>query len=101
MAELEAERWKPSCLPLPDAAHVQPVKGLLCCGNWGVNPYHRRGIWAFFANLWRVVLGAYLRSEFPSSERRLRRSMAECEAWCAAENKQEAATRAMTDRVCR
>jgi len=92
------EKWEPTCSAAGGYLHVFPLKGLIDCQNWGLNPYQRRGIAALCANIWRMMTGAYLRTEHPS-EKRLERSMTECQAWCEVENRREASAAAALARL--
>lgn len=79
--------------------HVRPSRGLMCVGNWALNPYHRRGLGNFLAQFWRVTSGAYFRREYPKSERMLRKAIAECEVFCIREQAEEAHLAAVRDRI--
>ena len=76
------KEWTCEVSSSPDGFHVRPVRGMICVGNWALNPYHRRGLGNFCAQMWRMWSGAYIRREHPKTEQGLRRAIAECEAWC-------------------
>lgn len=78
---------------------VSPTRGLLCVGNWALNPYHYQGIRGAWATFWRTITGAYFRREYPKSERMLRRAIAECEVFCVREEAEEAHLSAVRNRV--
>lgn len=82
------DEWHVSVSRVGTGLHVSPVKGLLGVGNWALNPYHRRGLGNFFAQVWRTFSGAYYRREYPS-ERMLAKAVRECEAFCEGENAAE------------
>lgn len=79
--------------------HVRPVKHMLCTGNWALNPYHRRGLGNFCAQVWRMFSATYLRREYPKTEKALHKAISECEAWCEAENGLERAARSVLVRT--
>lgn len=78
--------WTPDVSQVGTGFHVTPLVGMMACGNWALNPYHRRGLGNFLAQTWRMFSGAYLRREYPKNEKALRKAIAECEVWCEREN---------------
>jgi hypothetical protein len=91
--------WEVHSSSMAGGFHVYPGRGAGGIGNWALNPYHRRGLGNICAQLWRVFTGAYLRREYPKTERALRKSLAECEVFCAGENEAERRARETLARV--
>jgi hypothetical protein len=105
LAAVRAGGWRTSVSQSGDSIHVSPVCGLVATGNWALNPYHRRGIGNFCAQMWRMWSGAYIRREYPKSERALRKAVAECDIWCERETtaaeRSSAIVAAVTERPAR
>lgn len=87
--EVGSRVWTTTVSTVGTGFHVRPSRGLTSVGNWALNPHHRRGFGNFCAQFWRMWSGAYIRREYPKSEKGLRKAVAECDIWCERESAAE------------
>ena len=86
------DEWTVSVTAMDNGWHVHPSKGLIASANWALTLNPRRD-----SSFWRAVTGAYLRREWPRTERQLHKAVAECEEWCRRHNEHASYTQRVAD----
>jgi hypothetical protein len=88
------DRWTVHVSRHGGLIHVTPSRGLMSTGNWALSTNPKRS-----TSLWSVLTGAYLRREYPKTDKQLAKSIALCQEWCDRTNAYEAQQEARIRRV--